>query len=650
MTLSAATVRWVLSLKVKASRQLAVFFCCQGSVMLFWVGVGRVHGDSESEEMKAVFLSFVVGALRQPRLSYLVSTLSARSHVEYHCSPGHFEGFEHRFGEWLTFQLFTGLLSSASRSGVKVSPTEYLFIGTTCVFHQCQRLFQMAGLTFLGLIIGCSRPAATKEPVEQAASSNHSAIPPEEIVTFCGNCHRTPSPETFPKDAWYKEVKRGFDFYTDSGRSDLSIPGKSSVVAWYRDHAPERLAPITFLPEPTSGRRFELQPIPALSGVTPMVAEVVWDSSPWRTVPELRLSDMGTGHVRRIVFGQEIQSSEVFFGSHPACSVTTDLNGDGIPDLLIAELGSKEPGDHDKGALQYIPGTSIDSIKEEVTPICILNGVGRIAHVDVADFDDDGDKDLVVAEFGWQKTGGIWLLENVSPTEGNTPSTIHSESFRRHKIDSRHGAIHVRVCDLNSDGIDDFICLVSQEHETIDAYIGNGDLTFRHEVINAAEDPSFGSCGIELVDIDQDQDLDVVYCNGDNLDALLIKPYHGVSLLINDGHFPFRKVKILSFAGASDTASADFDGDGDMDIAVSGFIPSQLYDQLSSPEYDSLCWLEQTEPGLFIPHSIEKSKTGHLTVTAGDFNQDGQIDLAVGNYPGQHWGAVWWNRGASNSR
>lgn len=63
MTLSAATVRWVLSLKVKASRQLAVFFCCQGSVMLFWVGVGRLHGDSEPEEMKAVFLSFAVGAL-----------------------------------------------------------------------------------------------------------------------------------------------------------------------------------------------------------------------------------------------------------------------------------------------------------------------------------------------------------------------------------------------------------------------------------------------------------------------------------------------------------------------------------------------------------------------------------------------------------
>lgn len=359
---------------------------------------------------------------------------------------------------------------------------------------------------------------------------------------------------------------------------------------------------------------------------------------------------MDTGHIRRIIFGQEIQSSEVFIASHPACSVTTDLNSDGIADLLIAELGSKQPGDHDKGALQYLRGTSIDSVKEEVTPICILDGVGRVAHVDVADFDNDGDKDLVVAEFGWQKTGGIWLLENGSPTEGSTSSAIHSESFRRHKIDSRHGAIHVRVCDLNSDKIADFVCLVSQEHETIDAYIGNGDLTFRREVVNAAEDPSFGSCGIELVDIDQDQDLDIVYCNGDNLDSLLIKPYHGVSLLINEGHFPFRKNKILALAGASDTASADFDGDGDMDIAVSGFIPPQLYDQLPAPEYDSLCWLEQTESGVFVPHSIEKSKTGHLTITAGDFDGDDRMDLAVGNYPGQHWGAVWWNRGTSSSR
>ncbi len=517
------------------------------------------------------------------------------------------------------------------------------------MFYQCQRLFQMAGLTFLGLIIGCSRPAVTKEPVEQAASSNHSAIPPEEIVTFCGNCHRTPSPETFPKDAWYKEVKRGFDFYTESGRSDLHVPGMNRVVTWYREHATEHLDPIAFLAGKSSRLRFDLQNIPALPGVTPMVAEVVWDLSPSRMPPELRLSDMDTGHVRRVNFGPEIQSSEVFIASHPACSVTTDLNSDGIADLLIAELGSKQPGDHDKGDLQYIPGTSTDSGHEEVAPISLLDGVGRIAHVDVADFDNDGDKDLVVAEFGWQKTGGIWLLENVSPTERSTSSTIDSESFRRHKIDSRHGAIHVRVCDLNSDKIADFVCLVSQEHETIDAFIGNGDLTFRREVINAAEDPSFGSCGIELADIDQDQDLDVVYCNGDNLDALLIKPYHGVSLLINEGHFPFRKNKIVSLAGASDTASADFDGDGDIDIAVSGFIPPQLYDQLPTPEYDSLCWLEQTAPGTFVSHSVEKSKTGHLTITAGDFDQDGRTDLAVGNYPGPHWGAVWWNRGSSSA-
>ncbi len=519
------------------------------------------------------------------------------------------------------------------------------------MLHHFNRLIPVCSLILFVLATGCHRSERTQAPVSDSGMSGHSATPPLEIVTFCGNCHNTPLPETFPKDAWYKEVKRGFDFYTESGRSDLQIPGMNRVVAWYREHAPEHLTPITSLHKDSESIHFEFQVIPAPPEVTPMVSEVVWDTAT-TGLPEMRLADMDSGHIHRISFGETIQSKTIFIGSHPACSVTADLNDDGLPDLIIAELGSKQPGDHDRGALQYIPGRSNEkeSGGSAVKPIRIFDGVGRIAHVDVADFDNDGDKDLVVAEFGWQKTGGIWLLENTSLKTQSSSLAIHADSFRRHKIDPRHGAIHVRVCDLNADQIADFVCLVSQEHETVDAYIGKGDLTFRREIINAAEDPAFGSCGIELADIDRDGDLDVVYCNGDNLDAMLIKPYHGVTLLINEGNYPFRKSKVLSLAGASDTATVDLDGDGDMDIAVSGFIPPQLYDQLSTPAYDSLCWMEQTAPGVFAQHSIEKSAIGHLTLTAGDFDGDQRVDLAVGNYPGKDWGAIWWNRGPVGSR
>lgn len=509
----------------------------------------------------------------------------------------------------------------------------------------------VAVLVCLAVSTGCDRSTEAPDPATQHHAAVFSAAPPTEVVAFCGNCHKTPSPKLFPKDAWQKEVKRGFDFYTESRRTDLQIPGMNGVVAWYRSQAPDVLQEMHSLPESSGSVLFEKQSIPSPPNISPMVSQVTWDSRSPRLTPELRLTDMGSGHVCEIQFGEKLQHRQILQAANPACSITADLNNDGIADLLIADLGSQGPADHEKGALLYLQGAPEGSaIEPAKASVRLLENVGRIAHVDAADFDGDGDLDLVVAEFGWQKSGSILLLENVSHRQADGQFLVVSNSFKPHCIDSRHGTIHVPVCDLNGDGIPDFVALVSQEHETIDAYLGNGDLTFRKETLNPAEDPSFGSCGIELVDIEQDGDLDVVYCNGDNLDALLIKDYHGVKLLINEGTFPFRSMNILSLAGASATATADFDGDGDLDIAVTGFLPPQLHEQLSLPTYDSLCWLEQTGPGVFLPHSIEKSLTGHLSITVGDFNNDKAVDIAVGNFPGDEWGAVWWNRHSGNGR
>ena len=62
------------------------------------------------------------------------------------------------------------------------------------------------------------------------------------------------------------------------------------------------------------------------------------------------------------------------------------------------------------------------------TPVLELEGVSRV-------FDDRTvlrDIDLVVAEFGWHKTGSITLLDNVGATATapieNTSSTLKTDS------------------------------------------------------------------------------------------------------------------------------------------------------------------------------------------------------------------------------
>src|SRR5207237_8018061 len=112
--------------------------------------------------------------------------------------------------------------------------------------------------------------------------------------------------------------------------------------------------------------------------------------------------------------------------------------------------------------------------------------------------------------------------------------------FAPRVLDNRHGATHVPVADLNGDGKPDFVALMSQEHETVVAFLNEGGGRFRKETIYTAPHPSFGSSGIQLVDLDGDGDLDVLYTNGDSLDApYLLKPYHGVQWLENTGSFPF---------------------------------------------------------------------------------------------------------------
>ena len=166
------------------------------------------------------------------------------------------------------------------------------------------------------------------------------------------------------------------------------------------------------------------------------------------------------------------------------------------------------------------------------TSFVLAEKLGRVADVRAADFDGDGDLDLVAAVFGWRRTGSLMLLENRTK-DWKAPQFVAAE------LDRRHGAIHVPIADLNGDGKPDIVVLFAQEHETVAALINTGKGTFRTETIFEAPHPNWGSSGIELVDIDKDGDLDVLQTHGDTFDDFILKPYHGITLLENTGSYPY---------------------------------------------------------------------------------------------------------------
>ena len=483
-------------------------------------------------------------------------------------------------------------------------------------------------LTAVVCVVGCAESAPKKstgntktESAEKPNSVDLEALRPR-VHKFCGDCHAVPDPATFPRKAWHDEVAQGYRFYEQSNRTDLSPPPMNDVVAYYRQLAPVEL-PNPSVVQSKTKPPIEFQPLhfKRPQGADKGSISFLRALKQGNRSSALAVCDMKTGELSRVAIGSKSGSRlpQIMQLGHPAHIEPCDLNGDHIEDFIVAELGSFLPADHSKGQVVWLRGKKAGGFERVV----LLENVGRVADVRPADFDGDGALDLVVAEFGWRTTGRILLLRQTGIVK-NRPQ------FEMTVLDKRHGAIHVPVADLNGDSKPDFVALISQEHETVVAFLNRGDGRFEKKTIFTAGDPSFGSSGIQLVDLDRDGDLDVVYTNGDSFDSFYLKPYHAVRWLENRGRFPFTEHELTRMPGVSKAIAADLDGDGDLDIAAAAYIPVNVLNRAGQTRYDSLIWLEQTSSGKFTRHRIEQSKDGHLALEVGDFNGDGRLDLGVG--------------------
>lgn len=202
--------------------------------------------------------------------------------------------------------------------------------------------------------------------------------------------------------------------------------------------------------------------------------------------------------------------------------------------------------------------------------------------------------------------------------------------------------------DLNGDGHLDFVALISQEHEVVEAFVNDGKGNFKNEVIWAAPDPAYGSSGIQLVDLDQDGDLDVLYTNGDSFDRGP-KPHHSVQWLENQGSYPYEHHQLCEMPGVLNAKAGDFDGDGDLDIVAASLLDEAMNEQLKSVDTSSVVMLLQTSPGEFERTKVEGGTHQHISLETGDFNKDGKTDFAVGNFLREKGNdqadlIIWWNQ------
>lgn len=483
------------------------------------------------------------------------------------------------------------------------------------------------------VVLLAGAPAVYPRATTQQAPGASAIASEAEVRQRCGTvCHKFPPPDVLPRAAWRDELVR-MQLIMDGVPEPVGMMGLGSamiplppdmlrVQRFYERAAPEALPPFEPWPEaPSRTVRFERasMPIRGQSGPAfPAIANVRLLDLDADGRREIVATDMRAGVVLAGTPGRDTAVSVLADVPHPSHVEQVDLDKDGRQDLLVGDLGSFQPADHANGAVVWLRRTG-----ERYTPVVLARGLGRVADVRAADFDGDGDVDLVVAVFGWRRTGSLLLLQNQT-TDWARPQFVAAE------LDRRHGAIHAPVTDLNGDGKPDIVVLFAQEHETIAALINTGGGAFRTETIFEGPHPNWGSSGIDLVDLDKDGDLDVLHTHGDTFDDFVLKPYHGITLLENTGAYPYAERPLASLPGAHRAQAADLDGDGDLDIAAVAMVAGGGGAQAAT--LPAVVWLEQTAPRTWARHAIEIGTPSHATLDVGDVDGDGRPDLVVGGF------------------
>ncbi len=250
-------------------------------------------------------------------------------------------------------------------------------------------------------------------------------------------------------------------------------------------------------------------------------------------------------------------------------------------------------------------------------PVCtqIKSAPTFISQFHTADMDQDGDTDIVATNCGQQNDSLVWLENTI---EGNWP--LHIVTIQYEPYHS------FEVVDLNGDGYTDLLCQAFGREANICWFQGDGtgDGWIEHTIT----DQQFYSHGINMADMDLDGDMDVI--SGTYSDEI-----DGMSWWENidgSGDNWVQHVMNTGYSGASDIEPGDFDGDGDIDIAVAAGYINHTYSWWENADGAGITWTE---------HTLGPCG-GAPRLDVLDIDRDNDLDIVTSSAYGNQTG-VWYN-------
>jgi FG-GAP-like repeat len=106
-----------------------------------------------------------------------------------------------------------------------------------------------------------------------------------------------------------------------------------------------------------------------------------------------------------------------------------------------------------------------------------------------------------------------------------------------------------------------------------------------------------------------------------------LKPYHGVRVFLNDGQNHFTEKYFFRAHGTIKATAADFDNDGDLDIAAIAFFPD-----FTKTPHKSVVFLKNEGNWRFSAYASPKTDLGRwMVMEVCDYDQDHKTDIVLGS-------------------
>ena len=261
-----------------------------------------------------------------------------------------------------------------------------------------------------------------------------------------------------------------------------------------------------------------------------------------------------------------------------------DLTGDGLDDLLVVTTRDRD--------IAYAPSLG----GGEFGDLRVIEPGASSLPIDTytLDLDDDGDLDVLAV-------GTDMLQYYLNDGSGNFASPVTVASA---------GSFFAAVADdLDGDGDTDFAA-TDRSDGSVYLFRNSGDGTFVRELVGTGFD---GLRGLTSLDADGDGDIDLI-ASADRTNK--------ISMFVNDGAGNFADEVVLTtdVVGIRYLYSADLDADGNVDFISTAFASSEL------------AWYRSGGDGTFEKHVVNADESGIIAAAIADIDGDGDPDLVSGAF------------------